>query len=717
MKTPKLFALAALLIPSAQALWWGGGLTILSKNLLDGAANNGSGAILVQQPAPYSAAAVSCTLLGETPWNPDKVDFNDTLSSALAYQVYQGLATRDKIYWVSKTDPDADTCRGVDSTGKIYDLDCLSEIPMLCTQSAPVSTRAFSNNSVHWQLNHVVGNKQLTGYRDYHTFKFRGVRFANKPERFTYSKAASFEDEGEVDATEAGADCSQPVGEVRNGSSEDCLFANIWTPYLPSFGDGKAKVRKNLKPVMLYLYGGGFTSGSGKNGNTDGTNLASRGDVVVVSVNYRVGNIGFLNLGDGVHNGNYAVSDMVSALEWVNRYIEYFGGDPNKVTLFGESAGAMGTHIILGVAKAQGLFHRAIMMSSPDGSPGPGDITRYMSYDTLEHNYETTTRNVLRDAGCLNRTGPLECLSKLSGFELVNLPTNANGVVIDGTYLTDRELVVNQTTLAANVSVMVGVTRDEAGIHLAEDAYPTPNDTLASYFEANIARQSNMADNASAILGLDRPHNISLFSGVQLPTDLSNTTRLLTPAQILNTTIRITTDAVFTCHGLAKSYSAAKHAAWASTYFFSFNRTYQTNGYTRPWCTPQKTEARPNGDPDAEYMKCHAGEQIIVFGTALWAGYPDRDGFDVPFMQLVVDYWAAFARAGDPNPEQEWLQARGDSHAHTLEQMDKTGRWEQVDPKKPTMRVLQWNGAQVPFPEGDVCAALGAPLDVFEKNQ
>lgn len=288
-----------------------------------------------------------------------------------------------------------------------------------------MSTREFANNSVHWQLNHVVGNKQLTGYRDYHTFKFRGLRFADKPERFTYSKAASFEDEGEISAIEAGADCSQPVGEVRNGSSEDCLFANVWTPYLPRFGDSRAKTRTNLKPVMLYLYGGGFTSGSGKNGNTDGTNLASRGDVVVVSVNYRVGNIGFLNLGDGVHNGNYAISDMLSALQWVNKYIEYFGGDPNKVTLFGESAGAMGTHIMLGVAKAQGLFHRAIMQSSPDGYPRPGDITRYLSYDTLETNYETTTRSVLRDAGCLNRQDPIECLSKLTGFELVNLPTNA----------------------------------------------------------------------------------------------------------------------------------------------------------------------------------------------------------------------------------------------------------------------------------------------------
>lgn len=270
-----------------------------------------------------------------------------------------------------------------------------------------------------------MGNKLLTGYRDYHTFKFRGVRYAGTPQRFTYSKAASFEEDGEIDATNAGADCSQPVGEVRNGSSEDCLFANVWTPYLPRMGDSKAKKRENLKPVMLYLYGGGLTSGSGKNPNTDGTNLASRGDVVVVSVNYRVGSIGFLNLNDGVHKGNYAISDMVSALEWVNQYIEYFGGDPNRVTLFGESAGAMATHILLGVEKAKGLFHRAIKQSSPDGYPSGGKIMQYMQYDSLERNYETTTTSVLRAAGCLNATDAVACLGKLSGFDLVNLTTNA----------------------------------------------------------------------------------------------------------------------------------------------------------------------------------------------------------------------------------------------------------------------------------------------------
>ena len=391
-----------------------------------GAQNDGSAANLISQPSPFVSARTSCMLLGEELWSPETADFKSALGNSLNYQQYQGWARQDQVYWISKANPDDSLCRAIDFKGNTHPIQCGMELPTLCTQGAPVSSSSSSNNSAAWQAQQFVGNKLLTGYRDYHVWKFRGIRYADKPERFTYSKVASFEDSGEVDATTAGADCSQPVGEVKNGSSEDCLFANVWTPYLPRSGglDPKSK----LRPVMLYLYGGGFTSGSGKNPNTDGTNLASRGDVVAVSVNYRVGSLGFLNFNDGVHNGNYALSDIVTALEWVNKYIKYFGGDPDNVTLFGESAGAEDTHIVLGVAKAKGLFHRAAMQSSADGWPGNGKLLAWPYYDSLENNYETTTKKVLGQAGCLNATDKIACLGKLSGFELVNLPLNAKYV-------------------------------------------------------------------------------------------------------------------------------------------------------------------------------------------------------------------------------------------------------------------------------------------------
>ncbi|KAM7211772.1 alpha/beta-hydrolase [Rhypophila decipiens] len=701
-----------LAIPAVHGLWVGGGLTILTKNELDSAENKGAGAILVSQPSPYSSAKFSCDLLGEIPWNPDNTDFDDTLKAALGYQIYEKLAPKDQLYWVLKLQ-DADICRGIDATGEAHDIDCLSELPMLCTQSAPLSNSTFADNSVNWQVSQFVGNKLLTGYRDYHTWKFRGIRYADKPARFTYSKAASFESDGEVDATNAGADCSQPIGEVKNGSSEDCLFANVWTPYLPRMGEYSQK--SQLKPVMLYLYGGGLTSGSGKNTNTDGTNLASRGDVVVVSVNYRVGTIGFLNLNDGVHNGNYALSDMTSALQWVNKYIKYFGGDPDRVTLFGESSGAHSTHMMLGVKKAEGLFHRAIMQSGPDGWPSAGaaqsaPLLSYPQYDTLQHNYETATKAVLKEAGCANAKDALKCLSKYSGFELVNMTNNVNGVVIDGSYLTTNQLIVNQTGLsyASNISIIAGFNRDEAGVQV--DNLPLANSTFESYFAQEVTTHFNMPPNTN----ISSLYPLARYPGSTNP-NFSPGSLSPQSSEIFNASMRIATDAVFVCYSLAKLYSGVKSTAFKSAYSYNFNRTYQTNGYTRPWCIPPKSDAFPNGDPSKEYFKCHAGEQMIVFGTERRAGRPDRDGLDVKFMQLIVDYWSWFARTGDPNPDERYLEVRG--YLNTLGQVRTRGRWEKVTVQNPTTRILQWDGVQVPFESQEVCRALGAGYDSLEASR
>ena len=333
---------------------------------------------------------------------------------------FAGVFPQTQQYWVSSPGPEALGCRTVNSQGHpVPEANCARELPILCTQSAPLSNSTFADNGPAWRVTQAVGNATLmTGYRDTHTWKFRGVRYVAPRQRFEYSTAPFLQD-GEVLAVDAGADCSQPVGEVKNGSSEDCLFMNIWTPHLP-----RATIQKEeLKPVMVYLYGGGLTSGSGKNPNTDGTNLASRGDVVVVSVNYRVGSVGFLAFNDGVHKGNYALSDQVTALEWVKAYIRYFGGDADRVTLFGESAGAQSTHILLGSPKAKGLFHRAIMQSDPQGYPRDGKFT-WMTYDTVEEAYNGGTTRVLKEAGCLNSTDQIACLGKLSGFQLVNLTNN-----------------------------------------------------------------------------------------------------------------------------------------------------------------------------------------------------------------------------------------------------------------------------------------------------
>ncbi|KAK4169846.1 Neuroligin-4, X-linked [Cladorrhinum sp. PSN259] len=661
---------------TTQALYVGGGLTILSTNNLDGAENDKSAAILINQPSPNYASKISCQLLGEEPWNPDTANFKTTLNQSLPYHAYLDLVPPGQSYWIAKRTPDDDACRAIDAAGNVRDIDCGSELPTLCTQSAAVSSGKVNNNSPSFQVQQFIGNKLVTGYRDYQVWKFRGLRYADKPERFAYSKAASYEESGEIDATNAGADCSQPIGEVKNGSSEDCLFANVWTPYLPRMGNQDKT--EQLKPVMLYLYGGGLTSGSGKNPNTDGTNLASRGDVVVVSINYRVGTLGFLNLNDGIHKGNYGISDMVTALEWVQKYIKFFGGDANRVTLFGESAGALGTHIVLSSPKAKGLFHRAILQSSPDGYPGDGTFSLAPMYDSLSNNFATTTTKVLKDAGCLNATDKISCLGKFSGFELVNLNTNANGVVQDGTYLTTSALQVSSPSLSqsSNVSVMLGITRDEVGV-LVDDAPSTnTSTTFASYFDGLASKNFGLPPNTSSTFNL--PPAV---------------TSQLSPDAIFNSSMSLFTSLIFTCPSLAKAYSASRHGTFKEVYFFSFNRTYQTSGYTRPWCIPPKTASYPNGDPNLEYYKCHAGEQMVVFGSVARAGLPDRDGNDNKFQRLVVDYWASFARTGKPDPDSKYLEVRGLSE--TKKEVERVGQWEPVEWKSPKMRILQWGGTGI----------------------
>lgn len=112
---------------------------------------------------------------------------------------------------------------------------------------------------------------------------------------------------------------------------------------------------------MLYFYGGGLIFGFGKNLNMDGINFVLRGDVVVVFVNYCVGLFGFLNLNDDVYKGNYVILDMIIVLEWVNKYIKYFGGDLNKVILFGEFVGVLGIYVVFSLLKVKGLFYCVIL--------------------------------------------------------------------------------------------------------------------------------------------------------------------------------------------------------------------------------------------------------------------------------------------------------------------------------------------------------------------
>jgi para-nitrobenzyl esterase len=173
---------------------------------------------------------------------------------------------------------------------------------------------------------------------------------------------------GVRDASTFGAACLSALeNDARPGPrDEDCLTLNVWTA---------AKLADEKRPVMVWVHGGGFQFGSSANPATDGGLLAAKG-VVVVSFNYRLGVLGFLahpDLDSEAPSGNYGLQDQLAALRWVKANVARFGGDPDNVTLFGESAGAMAVGILMASPLAHGLFHKAIGESGAfwDGKHGP----------------------------------------------------------------------------------------------------------------------------------------------------------------------------------------------------------------------------------------------------------------------------------------------------------------------------------------------------------
>lgn len=282
----------------------------------------------------------------------------------------------------------------------VHKVGCTTKLPALCTQSAPASNITYADTSASFQIAQKVGSQTLVGYRDFLTFRFLGVRFAEEPERFTYSTL--YNGKGTNLALNPAPECLQlPVA-----GSTDCLFLNIWTTALPA---GKP-AKKNLKPVMVYIYGGGFTTGSASNPTNDGGNTAARGDVVVVDLAYRLSTLGFLAFEDGVHNGNYWISDCIAGLQWVQKYIENFGGDPSQVTIYGESAGAETVQALLASPKAKGLFRAALMQSN-----------YYQPYAPLASSYNRSTIPILEETGCINAHDQIGCLRAYNATELLSL--------------------------------------------------------------------------------------------------------------------------------------------------------------------------------------------------------------------------------------------------------------------------------------------------------
>jgi carboxylesterase type B len=474
-----------------------------------------------------------------------------------------------------------------------------------------------------------------------------------------------------------GSECVQSG----NVGSEDCLFMNIWTSFLPAHGGAPTQ---DLKPVMFWIHGGAFTSGTGNDPTFDGANMASRGDVVMVAINYRLTTLGFLALDDGVTKGNYGFADQINALSWVRKNIQDFGGDPNRITIFGQSAGAGSVRGMLASQKSKGMFVGAIPQSNLGGG---GYGTTYSQYMTIEEEMATAGTAILKATNCSN----VECLREVSAYTLANLGTVARYLVVDGNYFTSNGLILSQTGSLPGVHVLSGFMRDDGAAIIT--LVQTENLTTSltdDYFDAPLIENSGL-------FPLPRGPNVTL--------------------DVFNVSARVATDTIFRCIDQATTYaSLVSHTFAPNQYFYEFNRSYQIPNWdpNAPVCDAPITVSHPYGDPNQEYFKCHSGELYFVFGTILTMGYPLRDENDLSFEQFVLDSWASFARTFDPNPEKGFLQAR--SYADTLTEMEKAGKWLPVNKDNLMLRELEWPSRSIPFRDIEQCKLLGWPIDYFVQS-
>jgi para-nitrobenzyl esterase len=245
------------------------------------------------------------------------------------------------------------------------------------------------------------------------------------------------------------------LGDSTDSMSEDCLSLNVWSPGLD---DGR-------RPVMVWIHGGAFVMGTGSTPWYDGTRFATAGDVVVVTLNYRLGAFGFSCL-DAVGgeeyagSGNAGILDQIAALEWVRDNIDSFGGNPDDVTIFGESAGAMSIGTLLGTPAAQGLFHKAILQSGAASYVAARDDAAAVSERLLA----TAGATSVAELASLPTAAVLDAQRQmLASAGSLGLPFRP---VVDGIVLPRPPLDAVESGACGDVPVLVGTNRDEMTLFL-----------------------------------------------------------------------------------------------------------------------------------------------------------------------------------------------------------------------------------------------------------
>ncbi|KAF3043769.1 hypothetical protein E8E12_009965 [Didymella heteroderae] len=671
-----LVSLVSAYAPSTPAL---DSLMILTHNDLYGnSSQRQESTIVVDKPQSHSAAVRSCAALGESLWSLEQcsqdLDF-------LGYLGYDSQRHEQNLYWVASTT--GAECNAITPQGRSQQVPCETPLPALCSNTAPISSPQSADNSNKWQSSVSTGNATIVGYRDAYSFRFLGIKYATIPSRFsdsTYLPPTG----SSISALSYGPQCIQ--GGCSSGNtpcSEDCLYLNIWTPIIPNRKNSKTK----KKPVMLWIYGGGFVSGSASDTTFDGGAIASRGDVVLVTVNYRLGNFGFLALDGTSLTGNYGLKDQNTALDWLHANIEAFGGDKNKITVFGQSAGAASVRALLASPKTRGKFVAAIPQSTPQGLNYASTFAKYLTITEATNR----TKSLLNETACAASRGDtlVACLRALPATNLTS-GTVASYLVIDGSFLTSSGLPLGPSAPKLNVTLLSGNMHNDGSPFIS---YPKTINLTAELLTQSFPLSPTL--------------DSSLFP---LPANPNAT------LAIFNLTSRVATDGLFRCLSESTEVTAAKNTIFNKVYAYEFDRSYQLLSYSpnSPVCEAPITVKYPYGNPDLPHYKCHSGELYYVFGNLVREGAHLRDQNDIPFSQYVLDSWTAFARTGYPVPDGRFLKARG--FTNTTRLVNAAGKWNSVSGEdgEMSLRVLNVQTTNEGWREVPQCEALGYGLGYYD---
>uniref|UniRef100_A0A8C4X709 Carboxylic ester hydrolase n=1 Tax=Erpetoichthys calabaricus TaxID=27687 RepID=A0A8C4X709_ERPCA len=386
--------------------------------------------------------------------------------------------------------------------------------------------------------------------------------------------------------------------------SEDCLYLNIYTPAEAG--------RESRLPVMIWIHGGSFIFGGAV--QYDGSALAAYENVVVVVIQYRLGIMGFFSTGDDHSPGNWGLLDQLASLQWIQENINNFGGDPNSVTIFGESAGGCSVSALIFSPLSRGLFHKAISESGVLFFPG------VLTKDVKQNN------KVLANVTACDDTDSalfVACMRQKTGNainELSTLHFHHTLITIDGTVLPRPIEELIKEKQFQQIPYLLGVTNNEFGWLLANFAFPPG-------WHEGIDRETVTNILSSIPQVGDQKKNI--FIGDEYFGDTED------PETIRDGLTEMFGDVVIVKPTL---FAASLHRdAGLPVYLYEFSHRPSVYG-----------DSRPN------FVKAdHADEIGFVFGGCFWDGHLKFNGSlmeeENQLCRTVMSYWANFARNGDPN--------------------------------------------------------------------